>query len=48
MRCERLLMGGGVTFLDVTPPFFDGVMGCGRYGLQPAWGREKIFIYKMA
>ena len=39
-------MGGGVTFLDVTPPFFDGVMGCGRYGLQPAWGREKIFIYK--
>ena len=24
-------MGGGVTFLDVTPPFFDGVMGCGRY-----------------
>ena len=40
-------MGGGVTFLDVTPPFFDGVMGCGRYGLQPAWGREKIFIYKM-
>ena len=46
VRCERLLMGGGVTFLDVTPPFFDGVMGCGRYGLQPAWGREKIFIYK--
>ena len=28
-------MGGGVTFLDVTPPFFDGAMGCGRYDLQP-------------
>ena len=48
MRCDRLLMGGGVTFLGVTPPFFDGAMGCGRYDLQSARGRGKNSIYKMA
>ena len=48
MRCDRLFMGGGVTFLGVTPPFFDGAMGCGRFDLQSASGRAKISIYKMA